>query len=61
MRRKRERGEREKEEAKERRKKISCQKTMPAKTWKKFVWLNIDDICGHFRESSTVHPGNKIL
>lgn len=60
MRRNRERGERRKKLKKER-KKISLQKTMPAKTWKKFVWLNIDDICGHFRESSTVHPGNKIL
>ena len=46
-----------KEEANEKRNKIPP----PQEAWKKCVYLNMTDICRHFREFSTVHAMNKIL
>lgn len=56
----REREEREKEGEKLRKKgRKPSLKILPAKTWKKSVSLNSDDICGHFRQFPTVHPVSK--
>ena len=55
----REREERKKEESSRKKGRKTSLKSLPAKTWKKLVSLNSDDICGHFRQFPTVHPVSK--
>jgi len=55
----REREERKKEGSSSKKGRKTSLKILLAKTWKKLVSLNSDDICGHFRKFPTVHPVSK--